>query len=76
MLDLVHTDINGPNKDVSLEYARYFLSFVDDPSRFCWVYPMTAKSDVFEKFKNWIVFVENQYACGLDEINFDRSFFA
>ncbi len=31
--------------------AEYFLTFVDDKTRYVWVYPLKKKSDVFEKFK-------------------------
>ena len=44
----------------SLNGSRYFIVFIDDFSRYCWVYFMKQKSEVaaiFFKFKNWI---ENQ----------------
>ncbi|GJS63014.1 gag-pol polyprotein [Tanacetum coccineum] len=36
---------------LSLRGAKYFVSFIDDYSRGCWVYPIKKKSDVFEVFK-------------------------
>lgn len=38
ILELVHTDLCGPMKNLSLGKARYFLLFVDDFSRMCIVY--------------------------------------
>ena len=40
--------------------SRYYIAFIDDSSRMCWVYFLKQKSElvaIFWKFKNWI---ENQ----------------
>ena len=37
-LELVHTDLCGPMQTRSLGEAYYFLIFVDDCTRFTWVY--------------------------------------
>ncbi|GJW52503.1 gag-pol polyprotein [Tanacetum coccineum] len=50
VLELVHSDVwQAPV--LSLGGAKYFVSFIDDYSRRCWVYPIKKKSDVFEVFK-------------------------
>ena len=38
--------------------SRYFLTFIDDLSRFTWVYFLKKKSEVFEKFKDFKASVE------------------
>lgn len=38
----------------------YVLSIFDDFSRKVFVFLLKQKSDVFYKFKNWKVFIENQ----------------
>ncbi|KAE8728811.1 hypothetical protein F3Y22_tig00004072pilonHSYRG00246 [Hibiscus syriacus] len=38
--------------------AKYFVSFIDDYSKRCWVYPIKKKSDVFSTFKNFKARVE------------------
>ena len=59
LLQLVHTDICGPMKTMSIGGAKYFALFIDDKSRYTWTYPLKKKSDVFEVFKTFKVFVEN-----------------
>jgi hypothetical protein len=49
-LQLVHTDVCGPMHNESLNGSKYFLLFVDDYSRYCWVYFLKSKSDVFAEF--------------------------
>ena len=44
----------------SLGGTRYFLIFVDDKSRFTWVYFIRKKRDVFEYFKEFKTMVEKQ----------------
>ena len=45
ILDLVHTDVCGPFTEESLGGSLYFVSFVDDYSRYAWIYPIASKSD-------------------------------
>ncbi|KAL4376081.1 hypothetical protein GQ457_02G039440 [Hibiscus cannabinus] len=50
VLELVHSDVwQAPV--TSLGGAKYFVSFIDDYSRRCWVYPIKKKADVFSTFK-------------------------
>lgn len=46
----------------SLAGVKYILTFIDDLSRFTWVYFMKNKSIVFEKFKEFRALDEKQ--CG------------
>ncbi len=56
-LSLVHTDVCG-KLPRSLGGAEYFVTFIDDCTRFVWVYFLKNKSDVFDKFLNWKAMVE------------------
>jgi len=48
-LELVHTDV--VNKlETSFQGYNYYLTFLDDFSRKCWIYPFKNKSDVYDKF--------------------------
>ncbi|KAK9169101.1 hypothetical protein Syun_001241 [Stephania yunnanensis] len=50
ILELVHSDVwQAPVTSVG--GANYFVSFIDDYSRRCWVYPIKRKADVFGIFK-------------------------
>ena len=50
-LGLVHSDLIGPLPTPSYGGSRYVLTFIDDYSRFCWVYFLKLKSEVFEQLK-------------------------
>ncbi|KAH9760757.1 Integrase catalytic domain-containing protein [Citrus sinensis] len=57
ILDLIHSDI-WESPDISMGGAKYMVTFIDDYSRRCWVYPIKKKSDVFPVFKEYKARVE------------------
>ena len=59
-LGLVHTDVCGKINAQSLSGARYFLTFIDDKTRYVWMYILKHKSEVLNHFLEWKALVENQ----------------
>ena len=57
-LKLVHTDVCGKLEASSLSGGQYFLTFIDDYSRYIWIYILKHKSEVFAHFKEWKAMVE------------------
>ena len=53
ILDYVHTDVWGPIKTASIGGNYYFMTFIDDYSKRCWVYTMKHKEEVLELFVEW-----------------------
>lgn len=49
ILELIHSDV-WQALVLSLGGAKYFVSFIDDYSRRCWMYPIKNKADVFPIF--------------------------
>ncbi|MCO5605620.1 hypothetical protein L7F22_059803 [Adiantum nelumboides] len=69
---LVHSDVCGPMRTPSVGNSIYFVTFIDDFSRFCWVYPLKAKSDVFAIFQHYVSMVENETGCKVQTLRTDR----
>ncbi|CAL2276373.1 unnamed protein product [Prunus armeniaca] len=57
-LGLIHSNICGPMQTPSLGGTRYFITFIDDYSRMCWVYFLRNKSEALHVFKKFKVMVE------------------
>jgi hypothetical protein len=57
-LELIFSDVWGPSPFLSVNGNKYYVCFVDDFSKFTWLYPITAKSDVFAIFQNFKLHVE------------------
>ncbi|MCO5554081.1 hypothetical protein L7F22_007607 [Adiantum nelumboides] len=71
-LQLVHSDVCGPMRTPSVRNSLYFVTFIDDFFRFCWVYPLKAKSDVFPIFQHYVAMVENETGCKVQTLRTDR----
>jgi transposase InsO family protein len=52
---------------------RYFITFIDDYSRICWVYFLRNKSDTLNVFKKFKALVELQSGYKLKKLRSDRS---
>ena len=53
ILELIHSDIYGPMSSPSLNGFLYYVIFIDDLSRKCWIYFLKLKSEAFAKFKEF-----------------------
>lgn len=51
MLELVHSDICEMNGILTKGGRRYFITFIDDCSKYCYVYLLRTKDEAFEHFK-------------------------
>jgi histone deacetylase 1/2 len=59
-LDLIFSDVWGPAPD-SVGGNKYYVSLIDDYSKFVWIYLLRHKSGVFEKFHEFQQLVERQF---------------
>jgi hypothetical protein len=59
LLGLIHTDVCGPMSSVARGGFQYFITFIDDFSRYRYIYLMRHKSESFEKFKEFKNEVQN-----------------
>ncbi|KAL2227396.1 UNVERIFIED_CONTAM: Retrovirus-related Pol polyprotein from transposon TNT 1-94 [Sesamum indicum] len=65
-------DVWGPSTVPTHGGNRYFLSIIDNFSRKVFVFLMKHKSEVFDRFKNWKIFVENQTGKKLKSLRTDN----
>jgi transposase InsO family protein len=71
-LKLIHTDICSPITPDSFSGKEYFITFIDDYSRKCWVYFLEKKSETFETFKKFKVMVEKTMGKNIRSLRSDR----
>ena len=60
LLDLIHTLFCELNGMLTIDGNRYFLIFIDDCSRFTYVFLLKNKNETFNDFKVYKAEVENQ----------------
>ena len=59
ILEIVHTDLNGPHAIAGTHGEKYFLSFIDDYSKASRIYTIKSKDQVYECFVGYVNEIEN-----------------
>lgn len=67
---LIHVDVWGPFTVDNAPF-RFYVLFVDDCTRFTWIYPLHFKSEVYEKLLGFKVYAENQFHTSLKILRTD-----
>ncbi|KAK9184805.1 hypothetical protein WN943_025156 [Citrus x changshan-huyou] len=70
-LQLIYADLWGPSHVCSTQGYTYYLSILDDYSRFTWIFPLSAKSDALEVFKNFKTFIEKHLQLAIKTVQTD-----
>lgn len=55
---LIHSDV-WMSPTISVSGFRYYVLFIDDYSRYSWIFPMKRKSEVFTHFKSFLATIKN-----------------
>jgi len=73
LLELVHGDLCYSNDVLTCGGKRYFIIFIDDFSKYCYVYLVNHKSEFFDKFKVYKIEIENKFERKIKILRSDRS---
>ena len=46
IFELIHSDVWGPSPVASISRSQYFVVFIDDYSRYSWIFPMKSRSEI------------------------------
>ena len=71
-LDMIHTDICDLKFAPTKGGNKYFITFVDDSTKYCYVYLLKSKDEALEKFVFYKAEVENQLNKKIKVIRSDR----
>ena len=69
---MIHFDINGPMPKTCIRGSWYVLIFIDDFSRFTWVFFLKKKSEVLERFTEFKASVENVFGRKIKSLGYDN----
>ena len=72
-LESVHTNMCGPFNVYAWGGQEYFITFMDDYSRYGYVYLMHRKFDTLDKFIEFEAESKNQLGKRIKALQFDRS---
>ena len=60
--DLIHSDVWGPSRMYTPSGSRYFVIFVDDFSRYTWIYLFKNRSELYQIYRDFTKMIETQFS--------------
>jgi hypothetical protein len=72
LLELIHSDICEMIGVLTKGGKRYFMTLIDDATKYCYVFILKTKDDALECFKTHKAEVENQLEKKIKCVRFDR----
>jgi len=69
-MELIYSDVWGPAPSSFGRYS-YYVSFIDDYSKYVWIYLLRYKSEVFQCFRDFQTLVERQFNCKNQKVQSD-----
>jgi transposase InsO family protein len=72
VFELIHTDICGPFPNEAYGGSKYFLTVIDDFSRFSWVFFLKRKSDTSITLRAFFSHGERQFGKKIKQISSDN----
>jgi hypothetical protein len=72
VLELIHTDICGPFPKATRNGHRYFITFIDDYSRYGYIYLIKEKAEALDMFQSFKAEVELQLNKRIKAVRSDR----
>ena len=62
IFELINSDIWRPSPIASIDGSRYFVVFIDDYSRYSWIFPMKSCSEILPIYSNFEKMFETQFS--------------
>ena len=60
--DLIHSDIWGPSPTATIGGSKYFVIFVNDFSRYTWIYLMHNRSELAQIYRTFTQMISTQFS--------------
>lgn len=70
--DLIHSDVWGMAPITSHANYKYFVTFIDDYSRFTWIYFLHSKDELFSVFKLFHAYIQTQFSANIKILRSDN----
>ncbi|XP_020679649.1 protein argonaute 1A-like [Dendrobium catenatum] len=68
---LVHSDVWGLAPITSMNGSRFYITFIDDFSRFCWLYILNSKDEALIKFQQFYKLIKTTFNTAVNTLRTD-----
>ena len=72
LLELVHSDVCDMHSNPTRGGKKYFVTFIDDFSKFCYIYLLHSKDEILSKFMVYKIEFENQCNVKIKQLRSNR----
>ena len=69
---LIHSNICGPSRVITLIKTRWFITFINDHTRVYWIYLLKKKSEAKKVFKIDHVMIKTQFQTQIQVVGIDN----
>ena len=70
--DKIHSDLSGRFNTPTLGKNEYYMTFVDDYTRYCWIYLLKSKDQALLAISNFWQFTQTQFRKTIKELHSDN----
>ena len=68
---IIHSDLWGPSLSISIDDYKYYVIFINDFSRYCWLYPLVNKNDLCSIFVTFYHHIQTQFSHSIQILQSD-----
>ncbi|KAG8502903.1 hypothetical protein CXB51_000532 [Gossypium anomalum] len=69
---LIHSDLWGASRVKNITRARWFITFIDNHTRVCWIYLLKEKSEVSRVFQSFHLMIRTQFNSNIHTLRTDN----
>lgn len=69
---IIHSDLWGPSRVLTRNHKKWFVTFIDDHTRVCWVYLLKEKTEVRNVFQNFHSMIQTQFQTQIQVLRSDN----
>ena len=73
IFDLIHSDVCRPSSISSIGGSRYFVVFIDDYSRYSWIFHIKHHSELLQVYSNFAKIIETQFSKHIKKFQSDNA---
>ena len=72
LFSMIHNDVLGPSQIKNFSGTRWFITFINDHTRLCWVYLLKEISETEQVFKTFDSMVKTQFQTQIQILRMDN----